>query len=169
VIMLDKCNKNYVYIATTTDKYEYIIEIADSLNKLSKKLGFTEAAAFKQIKRLQNNPNLKKYAKQNIERVKIFDYVYIICRDIKQPRFVARDLKELAKISNLAYSTLANTRIHREYLNNELKAITEKTEQLKFGCVVAVVDLLELDFELSEFLESCIGKTEITETFTPDI
>ena len=167
--MLDKCNKNYVYIATTIDKYEYIIEIADSLNKLSEKLGLTKAAAYKQIKRLKNNPNLKKYSTYNVERVKIFDYVYIICRDIKQPRFVARNLKELAKISNLAYSTLTNTRIHREYLNNELKAITEKTEQLKFGCVVAVVDLLELDFELSEFLESCIGKTEITETFTPDI
>ena len=167
--MLDKYNKNYVYIATTVDKYEYIIEMADSLNKLSKQLGLTEAAAFKQIKRLQLNPNLKKLNTYNVERVEIFDYVYIICKDIKQPLYVAHNLKQLAKISNYSLTTLTNTRLHREFTNNELKAITEKTAQLKGGYIVAIVDLLELDFELSEFLESCIGKTEITETFISDI
>ena len=162
-------SKNYIYIATTTDKYEYIVAMADSMNKLSKSLGHNPSAVSKLLSKHKKNKNMKSYNTYNIERVKIYDFVYVICKDLTKPLYVSRTLNGLAEMSGYKLPTLRDSRYLHIYEQNKLKPIENVVRQFKNGYILAFIDLLDLDINLLKFLESCIDKGQITKSYSEDL
>lgn len=157
-------SKNYIYIATTKDEYEYIVAMADSLNKLSMCLGRTPSAISKRLGRHKKNKSMGSYSSYNIEKVKICDFVYIICKDLTKPLYVSRNIDKLAEMSGYKVKTFSDVRYIHILENGKLKPIKNHYKRFKNGYIFAYIDLLDLDINLSMFLESCIDKGKITKS-----
>lgn len=142
-------SKNYVYIASTTDKYEYITDIADTMQELANLLKIDLSAVCRMFNRHKDNENIRYFKNRKIERIKIHDYIFVVYKDnLTQPVYVSRDLNKLAKMANCHTTTLSQTLKNGGYV-------------LKKQYLVNKVDLLDLNFEISKYLESCIDKGKI--------
>jgi len=159
--------KNYVYIATTNDKYEYIVAMADSMNSLSQALGLNASSVSKRLSEHKKNKDMRAYNTYKIERVKICDFVYLICKDLKNPFYVSRDLNTLSNMSGYKIGTLQDPRYMHQYEDNMIKEPNTKgkVKQFKDSSILLFVDLLDLDTNLARYLESCIDKGKITTSF----
>lgn len=162
--------RNYVYIASTTDEYENITEIADTMKELADLLKIDESAVSRMLTRHTNNES-KKYLKgRKIERVKIYDYVFIVYEhDITQPLYVSRDLHNISKMSGFSLSALAGALYNRQEYERKRKSNKPQIRKLQYKYLIQRVDLLDLNFELAQYLESCIDKGKILELYEKTI
>lgn len=160
--------RNYIYVLSTTDEYEHIIHVADTMQDMANLLGVDLSTISHLFNRHDKNENIIFTKNRKLERVKIYDYVYIIFKDsIYYPLFVSRDINKLSKISSYSTNTISASLYNQKSGYKPRKKINKQPAHRKIQgkYLVKRVDLLDLDLSLSSFLESCIDKGKITQTF----
>lgn len=136
-------NKNYAYIVSGKDELESIYFVGDSMQEVADYLGIDISAVSRFFNRENNHINRK------IERVKIYDYVYIIYeKTIDNPTYIAYTPYELAQISGFPLSSILSTLHPRK----------DRKKTLLYGRYkVSCVDLLDLDFSLADCLQTILN------------
>lgn len=161
--------RNYIYVLSTIDEFEHIIEIADTQQDMADLLGIDLSAVNKFLNRHVKNENVVFIKNRKLERVKIYDYVYIVYeKNISSPLYVSRDLKNIATMSGFSRLSLTNTLHNRLEYERKRKRAKPQVHKLQGKYFVKQVDLLDLDINLSKFLESCIDKGEIKTSLIED-
>ena len=157
--------RNYIYVLSTIDDFEHIIEIADTQKDLANILGihFTSISHF--FNRHERNKNILYIKGRKVERVKIYDYVYIVYEnDISSPLYVSRDLNNISKMTTITLPTLSGVLHNRMTYDRKRKHSTPHIHKLQGKYFIKQVDLLDLDINLANYLESCIDKGKISKS-----
>lgn len=164
MIKTDYENRNYAYVVYEYDHFlENIIYVADSLQEMADYLGVTLSEA----SRLVSRRVVKHYNHIAIERVRIYEYVYVIYENnLTRPYCVAKNINELSKKSKIPYSSLLTNLSHAKY---KLRGKYNQRKKLLNKFYADRVDLLDLDFNLAEFLRNCLKQNIVTENFELNI
>jgi len=158
--------KNYIYILSTTDEYEYIIALADTQQEMADFLGVHFTAICQVFNRHARNENIKYFKGHKLERVKIYEYVYVIYeQELTSPLYVSRDLNNLAKMSEFSKTMLTASLYNYDNHNRKRKQHSPQVHKVKGKYFCKQIDLLDLDTNLARYLESCIDKGKITTSF----
>lgn len=157
--------RNYIYILSTIDDFEHILEIADTQQEMADLIGVHFTAISQFFNRHARNENILYIKGRKLERVKIYDYVYVVYeKEISSPLYVSRDLNNISKMTNVQRSTLSNVLYNKNKHERKRKHSTPQVHKLQGKYFLKQVDLLDLDINLSMFLESCIDKGQITKS-----
>lgn len=153
----DSKYRNYAYLVYANDTYELPMFVADKLEGICSYLNISLSAVSHYI----NRNNKVRIKNRIIERVKIYDYVYIIFEtDISHPLFVARDMQSLIKKSGYSMANLDRVLYNRPRQPSKKGKI--QICKLEGKYFVKCIDLLDLDINLANFLNSCADKETIT-------
>lgn len=161
--------RNYVYVLSTIDEYEHILDIADTQQDIANALGIRLDSVNKYVNRHLRDENIIYIKNRKIERVKIYDYVYVVYeKDISSPLYVSRDLNNIAKMSEFSRLSLTYALYNYQVYKRKRKRLKPQIFKLQGKYLFKQVDLLDLDINLSKFLESCIDKGKITKSLSDD-
>ena len=157
-------SRNYIYVLSTIDDFENILEIADTMQEMADILGVDLSAISRFVSRHSKGESLI-YRDRKVERVKIYDYVFVVYeKELSSPLLVSRDLNNISKMTNVSRTTLSNVLYNRPVCERKRKHSTPQIHKLQGKYFLKQVDLLDLDINLSMFLESCIDKGQITKS-----
>lgn len=149
--------RDCVYIAYAKDEFQLPVYVTDTMEEMCDYLGISLSGVSHNIERFSKVCG-KKFS---IEQVKIYDYVYIIFEtDIYHPLYVARDIHSLANKSGCSRHAIDRTLYNRKEKSKKGKELPPC--RLKGKYQVKCVDLLDLNLNLAEFLNSCADKETIT-------
>ena len=165
MIKSDYDAKNFVYVLSTNDELEHILAVVDTMQELADILNLDLSSISRYVSRHSNGENLTKYKNRKIERVKIYDYIYVIYEhDLTKPLYVSRDIKKLKQLIGCSFSSITRALHDRPKYIPKLKKLP--TKHKLFGkYMVKQIDLLDEDINLAKYLESCIDKENITTNF----
>lgn len=142
-------NRNYGYILSKDDYFEFPIIITDTLQEIADYLGISLSA----VSRLYTRKPTRHIKALKIERVQLYDYVYMIFNnDITSPSYVARDILTLANKSRQILSTI------REYLYYSNK---KHYKHFKVCCI----DLFEQPESYRQYIQECLKVDKVTKSF----
>ena len=162
--------RNYIYVLSTIDDLEYIIEVADTQQEMADILGVNLSSVCRLFIRHARNENVIFYKNRKLERVKIYDYVFIVFeKDISSPLCVSKDLNKLAEMCQCSkYNLLDCLHNYEKSKAGKQQYKKNNVRKLQGKYFIKQIDLLDLDISLSKFLENCIDKGRITTRFNAD-
>lgn len=146
----DFYNRNFGYILSKDDRLETPIYVADTLKELADYLGMSESGASRLLTR-DVAYRMKNHVK--IERVQLYDYVYIIYdKDIYTPLYVALDTKTLAKKSGYSKGAIISALYGRYY---------NKISPFNLSCI----DLFDYDDNYAQYIRECLQQDKVTKSY----
>lgn len=158
-----KPKMNHVYVLSTTDEYEYILYVADDIFEMAEYLNINPATICKMIDRHKIRENLEYKKNIKFEKVIIRDYIFVVYeKSIEQPLCVSRDMGKIAKMLNMTQGRISMV-VHKR-VNNKRKLKLKQSRDIPRitfkgkRYLIDKIDLLDLNINLSNFLESCIDK-----------
>ena len=142
-------NRNFGYILSKDDQLEIPIVVTDTLKEMANYLGISESA----VSRLCNRKVKIHFKKLKIERVQLYDYVYVIYEsDIYNPLYVAQNINELVKKSGYAKGTIVAMIYDRQY---------PKISQFSVSCI----DLFDYDENYAQYMRECMQVDKVTKSY----
>lgn len=142
-------NRNFGYVLFQDDKFELPIFVGDTLQEVADYLGISLSATSRLLSR---NPDMR-IKKRKLERVQLYDYVYIIYElDINHPIYVAQDINELAKKSKFSKTSIVDVLYNRRHpLQRKYK--------------VVCIDLFEFNINYANYIKECLCEDVVTKSY----